>query len=346
MRTILIAGLGSAGQRHARNLRRLLGGDVRLLAYRTTRHAPLLDDAGGAETGASVEQALGIESFDDLGAALAQAPDAVFVCNPTRLHVPVALAAARAGCHLFIEKPVSADLADTDALLSEVRARGLVTLVGYQLRFHPCLQHAKRQLEAGVIGRLLAVEATFAEALPRWHPWEDYRQSYAARRELGGGVVLTQIHDLDSLTWLVGPARRVFAVGGHLSALEVDVEDTASLLMACTVDDREVPVSLHQNVVEHAPVRRYVFRGDAGTIDLDVAGNVVSTRDASGRDVDRFAPVDFDRNQLFVDELRHFLDCLDGTAAPCVPLADGLVSLRLACAALDSMTRGRAVVLD
>ena len=83
--------------------------------------------------------------------------------------------------------------------------------------------------QEGRLGRLLAARVHFGEYLPAWHPWEDYRQGYAARADLGGGVLLTQCHSLDYLPWLVGEVESVWGFVGKLSDLEVDVDDTAEI---------------------------------------------------------------------------------------------------------------------
>jgi predicted dehydrogenase len=123
---------------------------------------------------------------------------------------------------------VSDTLDGVDALVDTVERRGLVAAVGCQLRFHPCLLRLRALLAGGAVGRIVAVRVAVGEYLPGWHPYEDYRGGYAARRDLGGGVVLTLVHELDYVYWLFGLPRRLWAVGGHLSRLELDVEDTAS----------------------------------------------------------------------------------------------------------------------
>ncbi len=125
-------------------------------------------------------------------------------------------------------------------MIDAIERQRLVCLVGYQLRFHPGLEAVQSLLKAGAIGRVIAARLEFGEYLPNWHPYEDYRQMPASHRELGGGVILSQIHDLDYAYALFGLPRRVFAVGGHLSSLDVDVEDTASILMECVVDGRSI----------------------------------------------------------------------------------------------------------
>ena len=137
---ILIAGLGGIGQRHLRNLRTLLGAGVEICGVDLRSNIPVLTDQLQVEAGVTLEEKYDLHIYPDLEPALAWKPDAVFVCNPTSLHVPTALRAAQAGCHLFMEKPLSHNLEQVDELISLVESRGLTAVVGYQMRFHPCLQ--------------------------------------------------------------------------------------------------------------------------------------------------------------------------------------------------------------
>ncbi len=341
---ILLAGLGSIGQRHARNLRALLGDNVELLAYRVRGLRHVIGADMRIEPG-DVEARYGIRSFSSLDEALAAGPDAVFVTNPNSLHMPIALAAAKAGCHLFIEKPLSHNLDGVGELIAEVERRKLVCLVGYQWRFHPALALVHCRLEANAIGSLLDARLQFGEYLPAWHPYEDYRHMPVARRELGGGVILAQIHDFDYAYALFGLPVRVFAVGGHSSRLDIDVEDVASVLMQCTHGDRTFPVHLHQDCLRRPSTRSCEIVGDAGTIQLDLQEQRVDIRDEAGRPLESRTFEGRERNQMFLDELAHFLACLRGEAEPIVDARDATMSLRMALAAHESMATGRAVDL-
>jgi predicted dehydrogenase len=342
---VLLVGLGSIGQRHARNLRAALGEDVQLLAYRVRRLRHIITPELSIEPGGDVEARYGLSVFTNLDDALAARPDAVFVTNPNSLHMPVALAAASAGCHLFIEKPLSHDLEGVPELIDVIERKRLVCLVGYQLRFHPGFKAVQSFLEMGAIGNVMAARLEFGEHLPNWHPYEDYRQMPASRRDLGGGLILCQIHDLDYAYALFGLPRRVFAVGGHLSSLDVHVEDTASILMECVVDGRSIPVHLHQDCVRRPPSRTCEVIGDEGTIRLDFNAQTVEVFDGQGRLTRTHACEGGQRNQLFLDELRHFLACLRGDEQPVVGVRDGAQSLRMALAARESMETGRVVNL-
>ena len=181
----LFAGLGGIGQRHVRNLRALLGDGVEIGAYRVRKLPGVLTDGMEIEQGVTLEAQFGIRRFDDLEEALAWAADAVFVCNPTSQHLPIALRwRQKTGYPLFIEKPLSHSLAGVQELVALVESQRLVALVGYQLRFHPCLQRLQTLLRERAVGRVVAVRAEMGEYLPSWHPYEDYRQTYAAQRGL------------------------------------------------------------------------------------------------------------------------------------------------------------------
>jgi predicted dehydrogenase len=336
----LVVGLGSIGQRHARNLRSLLGDDLVLSALRTRRRPGVVTNALANQGDGDPEQDCDGGVFTELPAALRARPDVVFVCNPTSLHVEVARAAVDAGADVFLEKPVSDSLDGVDALAATARARGAVVAVGCQLRFHPALQRLRALLDAGVLGRLVAVHVEEGEYLPGWHPYEDYRTSYAARRDLGGGVVLTQVHELDYVHWLWGLPRRVFAVGGRLSDLDIDVEDTASVLMEHHVDGRPLPVQVHLDYLQRPPRRRCRVVGTEGSVEVDLlAPSLVHTTPA-GEAIEHFPG--FERAQLFVDEMRAFLACVTQRTAPPVGLEHATATLGLALAARRSLVSGQA----
>jgi predicted dehydrogenase len=342
---VLVAGLGGIGQRHVRNLRTLLGDGVEIIAYRVRRLPHVVTPELAIEPSADVETRYRIRSFSDLDAALAERPQIAFITNPSSMHVEVATACALAGCDLFIEKPLADSTLGLDALIDLAEARGLVAMVGYQLRFHPGIARLFAIVRSGVLGRLLSVRATVGEYLPHWHRYEDYRTMYAARAELGGGVILSQIHELDYLTWMFGAPVRLFALGGHWSELDVDVEDTASILMECVHGGRALPVHLEQDYVQRPPSRACEVVGDRGKALLDlVQPSVVSWDERGEAHAERFEKLE--RNQLFLDELAHFLSCVASRERPLVDLRAGRESLRVALAAKESIRTHDVVALN
>lgn len=322
----LVIGVGSVGTRHLVNLHAL--GVTHLSAYRTSR-GPLPAAAPAS-----------VQVHHDLDQALAQGPDLAVVANPTALHVPTARKAIEAGCHLYLEKPVSHTLDGVGELAAAARAAHRLVAVGCQRRFHPALQAVKRWLDEGRIGAPLSAWIDAGEYLPDWHPDEDYRLGYAARADLGGGVVLTQIHDLDLVLWWFGEVDRVTAEGGHLTPLEIDVEDTAAILARCASG---LPVQLRMDYWRRPPVRRIQMCGEAGEIRADFHGGWAEIQ-SQGRSPERVTPpTEWTRNTMFLDAMADTLRAIEDGTAPEVSLDQGIEALRLARAVLSSMKRGVAV---
>ena len=333
----LIAGLGSIGRRHLRNLIAL--GERDIVLYRT--HRATLPDDELAAFPAETDLAAALDPSTSSGQAK---PDAIIIANPTALHLEVAIRAAEAGCHILIEKPISHSLDRVDELEAALKRGGGKVLVGFQYRFHPTLRKARQLLADGAIGRPLAAHVHFGEYLPAWHPWEDYRQSYAARADLGGGVILTQCHALDYLPWLIGSVESLWAFVGTLGGLGVDVEDTAEIGLRFTSG---AIGSIHLNMIQQPPGHRWEIVGTDGTLRWDNADGVLQLYQASsplqgegrggGPAWQTFSPPEgFERNVMFLEEMRHFIQVVRGESEPLCTLEDGLHALRLALAALRS----------
>lgn len=332
---ILIAGLGAIGQRHARNLRTLAGPALELYAFRRRRRPFVVTEALGRDDSLDVERALSLTAFGDLDDALAVRPDAVFVCTPSAGHLEIAQRAADAGCHLFIEKPVSHTLDGVERLRRTALSRRLAVLVGCQWRYHPRVRWLRGLLQAGTLGTIRDARIEYQEYLPDWHPYEDYRESYAARAALGGGVVLTQIHDYDLAWWLFGPLRAVTASGGRLSDLEIDVEDTADASF-----EGSTPVRVTQTFAKRPPRRAIAVAGDRGHVMLDLLTGAV---EVAGDSAPPPALDSYRRNEMFVEEARHFLACVAGDERPAVPLDEGIQVLRVALAVKEALRSSRRV---
>ena len=343
---ILVIGLGGIGQRHVRNLRALLGDSAELIAWRARGLTHVVTPTMGADPDRNVEQTYDIRSFDSLEAALDQRPEVAFICNPTSLHVSAAKACLESGADVFIEKPLAASLEGLDDLASLASRRERIAMVGFQLRFHPCVQRLQKVVASGELGSLLAVRSTIGEYLPNWHPYEDYRQMYASRAELGGGVVLTQIHELDLLYSLFGVPSRVYAVGGHWSELEVDVEDTATSLLEVSWNGRLLPIQLHQDYLQSPPNRQTEVIGDRGRAVIDLHAQTLSVYQRNVPQPEVFIAENFERNNLFLDQTRHFLECVRTRSRPVVDIHDGIQSIRIAFAIKRSIEEHRPVELS
>ena len=276
------------------------------------------------------DESAGWPSFDNLAAALEARPKFAVISNPSSRHLDVATAAAEAGCDLFIEKPLSNSLEGCAELARIVQERALVAMIGCQFRFHPLLIELRNTLESGRLGRVIGARAEWGEYLPDWHPWEDHRQSYSARPDLGGGVVLTLIHPLDYLYWLFGGVDRVRAATRPVPALETQAgEDWAEITLTFASG---VIAQVHLDYLQRPPVHRLCVSGELGsaTLDFQKDGLKWQMNEINDDVSETSVPAGFDRNAMFVDEMRHFLHCVATRQPAAIPLYDGIEVLKIA----------------
>jgi predicted dehydrogenase len=327
MPRFLIAGLGSIGRRHLQNLRQLGVQDIHL--YRT--HPESLKEAPMSPI------------FTELKQALESKPQAVIVSNPTAFHMEIALAAARAGCHLFIEKPLAHSWDGVEELLSLVQEKRLVAMVGFDLRFDPGLCRIKGLIEQEQIGSLIAIHAQVGQYLPEWRTGEDYRDGMSAKIAAGGGVILDLIHELDYTSWLFGPIAQIACFADRLSSLEIETEDTASMLLKFR-NGAIGTVSL--DYVQRFPSRTCRIIGELGTIIWDYHGQKVAWYQHNNKSWEEYDYSGFERNDRFLAEMRHFLTCLNGEETPKVDLTVGSSVLKVALAAKRSASTGTVCGID
>lgn len=340
----LFIGLGSIGQRHLRNLAAVMPQGFEIMAVRRTRSVPFLNEQMEvAGDSCHLVERYGITEFSELAEALDQGPDLVYVCNPSVFHVPDAYAALNSGAAVFIEKPLGSSWLGVDDLL-EAATTGKI-MVGFQFRFHPHIQRINQLIKAGALGRIVGATFVNSEYLPHWHSYEDYRHSYAAQTALGGGALLTQIHELDLAQWFLGRPHSVYAVGGHLSDLEVDVEDSVSVMLAYRSEDRSFPVTIHLDYLGYPAERSLTVTGDRGKVYWSQQSGELTISNIEDARVETFTSPGFERNQMFVEQTQHFLKFALGQAAPSVSVAEAAVSLQIALAAQESMRLGRPVAL-
>lgn len=337
----LVAGLGAAGQRHVRNLQQLVP-DAEFIAWRVRGRNIVIDHQLHTEAGVP-EDAYRMTVVRTIEEGLERRPDAVIVANPISMHCETALVAVDAGASVFIEKPLSDRWDGVEELLARSAQKGVVTMVGYQTRFHPALERIKRHLDEGRLGRPVSAHLHYAEYLPAMHAYEDYRDSHAAMRRQGGGVILCLSHEIDLAVWLFDMPASVHAVGGHLSALEIDVEDTAALLLDCAWRGRRLPVSVYVDFVQRPTQRHGEIVCEHGTLRWDVLEPSVSVFDAARGAWEVETLPRFERNQPFFDEMSHFVRCLEGRESARVPAATGADTLRVALAARASVESGQSV---
>jgi predicted dehydrogenase len=325
----LVVGAGSIGRRHLSNLRQL--GVTRLSAC--DPHADRL---------AYVNTQFQAEGFADIETALERSrPDIVLVCSPPSCHVKHAVAGLLAGSPVFLEKPVADNAEDLGKLLDARRATGLTVQVGYNLRFHPAVKKLKELVETEAVGKIQWGRVESGSYLPNWRPWQDYRLSYTARRELGGGIILDGSHELDYVTWLFGAPSELTCMAGTVSKLEINVEDCATVLLRYPNGSQ---LDVHMDFMQRFYTRGCVLAGDDGKLQWDFSGNSIQWQ----RTDEQTQTINFqcEVNEMYLAELEHFLNCIEQGTAPRFSLEDGILTLRVALAARRAAEERRWLSLE
>jgi predicted dehydrogenase len=321
----LVAGCGSIGKRHMANLKSFGAFSIMAVDPDPTRR----------EEAAS---RFGAEVYESMDTALGKSPKAAVICTPSSLHLQGALAAAKANCHLFVEKPLSNTTDGIDGLLDEVEKRNLVTMVGCNFKFHPSFIKMKEILDAGLLGKVLSARCQFGQYLPDWHPWEDYRRGYSARSELGGGILLDS-HEFDYIQWFMGDIQEVFCLSSKLSDLEIDTEDTAEVLLRFKGG---AIAEIHLDYTQRSYQRNYEFFGDKGSLKWDVTDRRVWLYLSDKKRWELFEePRNYDFNEMYLREMQHFMTCMEKREQTLSDIHTGWKTLRAILAAKASSMDGK-----
>jgi predicted dehydrogenase len=326
----LVVGCGSIGRRHLQNLKVLGIGDLAVAESDDERRQRAAEE-------------LGVASFGSLLEGLRWLPDFAVIATPTNLHIAHALEIASHGCALFIEKPLSHRPEGIAELLRMVCERRLVTMVGCNMRFHPGPRKVKELLDQRRLGKILSARIHGGAYLPSWRPGTDYRTNYAAREETGGGCILDCIHEIDLTRWYLGDALDVVCVAGHLSSLEIQTEDVAVLVSRHSSGALS---EVHLDYVQRTYERGCQIAGEDGSLFWDFRDRQVRWYDAASDQWTRFEqPAEWQLNQMYVDEMRHFLDCVRENKDTTLPVAEAAAVMEWVFAAKQSAGDRAAVTV-
>jgi len=320
---VLIVGYGSIGQRHLRIVRESIpDADIRVLRHQPSETIPEFADG----------------CFSRIEDACAFEPQVALIANPSPFHVATAGALLGVGTHLLVEKPLANSVNGIAALLQQASGVKAVFQVGYNLRFLPSLGKFREILQAGKIGRVLSVRCEIGQYLPSWRPNSDYRVGVSARQDLGGGALLELSHEIDYLRWIFGNVAWLTAYLGHQSALEIDVEDTAHLLLGfeAEANDGALVASLNIDFIRHDTTRLCTAIGESGSLRWNGLTGEVEFRPAgSAKWILLFHHL-HERDESYRAQWLHFLGCVNTGDVPLVTAKDGAAVLDIIDAARQS----------
>ena len=320
---ILIVGLGSIGKRHLRLARELLpNADIRVLRHQATNEVHEYSNG----------------SFSSIEESIAFAPQIAVIASPATFHIATAQALAEAGVHLLIEKPLSTSLSGVTQLLETCEKLGVISLTGYNLRFLPSLQRYRDFLDENVVGKVLSVRCEIVQYLPSWRPDSDYRQGVSAKREYGGGALLELSHELDYLRWIFGEVEWVKAILSRQSSLEIDVEDTAHLILgfAAALDGHQLIGTLNLDFIRHDTTRLCTAIGEKASLRWNGLTGEVALYEAGEKEWRKLYSHSHQRDDSYIAEWKNFIECVIEHKTPLITGEDGLKVLQIIEAARHS----------
>lgn len=323
----LIVGCGSIGRRHGRALRQLGLSDVRVCDP-----SPEMRDFASERLNIT-------KAYDKLPEALADQPNAVFICTPTALHTEQAIESLIAGTDVFIEEPLSTSLDRMNEMEALAKDGGKLVMVGHCFRFHEGLRQAKRWLKEGRIGRLASIRAVLGEYIPEVVP--NYRNMYIS--EYGGAYEL--IHDIDLALWFAEQQPvRVMGVDGNFSDVPMKSPDTAELIVEFK---NRCLASVHLDFFQRARHRQTELFGTNGTILVEFASwdkCGLFLYEAEGA-AWHFENVATDRDDMFREMDRLFLQAIISRSTAPVSLEEGKLAVQVMLASQESARTGKGVRL-
>jgi len=323
---VLIVGGGSIGERHLRCFLRHEGVRASLCEVRDELRDRLARTYDVSYAEADFERALGCR------------PEAVVICTPAPLHVPMAIRAVEQGCHVLIEKPLSTRLDRLDELHRLIAAKGVVCGVAYTVRSYGAVRDLRTALRQGRLGEIRQVTVVAGQEFFRFRP--AYASTYYADHATGGGAIQDALtHLVDLVDYLIGPARRVCADAAHRALATEKVEDTVHVL-ARHGDD--IPVSYALNQYQAPNEILFTVVGAKGTARLVPSRNSWSFMSAGGDAWQTRYCVPIVRDVPYIDQAGYFLRALRGEDEVTCTLAEGEWALRANLAILRSAfeTRG------
>jgi predicted dehydrogenase len=310
---VAIVGYGSIGRRHGENLGKL--GIRRPIVVRR-------QSANVAFT--PPDDALILHSIQE---SIEAGVDLAIVCNPTSMHLATARPYIAARIPVLIEKPLAPRLDEAELFAREVEIAGANVGMAYCMRYHPAYALARECLLQGRLGRIVHVQAWFKSYLPDWHPWEDYRQGYAARAELGGGVLPTLDHEIDFILWCFGPPADYATTTSRSGKLDADVDDEARLTLHYPGHEVEIRLSICQRQRK----RGFEFVGDKAVLRFSFERQQLEFFSGGDRAGDALwhEPA-FDVNVMYEALLRDALGAIAAGQPLPIPTRAGVDALRIA----------------
>tara|TARA_B110000003_G_scaffold55978_1_gene55989 strand:- start:7988 stop:8992 length:1005 start_codon:yes stop_codon:yes gene_type:complete len=330
-KNIVIVGLGSIGLRHLRIAREIFPESrIAVLRHKETNEIP-----DGAD-----------EVFFNLNHVIQFQPQIAIICSPASTHIEISRALVKQGIHILIEKPISNEKKGLEELNREAVENNCVVTVGYNLRFLPSLKKFKDLIDKNFVGDLYSVRGEVGQYLPNWRK-KDYRKTVSAQKILGGGVLLELSHELDYLRWIFGEVESVQAQLSRQSQLDIDVEDTAHIILKFKENKNNINLmaSLNLDFIRHDTVRMCHAIGDKGSLRWNGLTGDVDLFKSEKSEWKNIYKYEADQDESYKNEWFHFIECINKENTPNISFQDGIKVLDIIDSIKISSSSGKKVMV-
>jgi len=327
--TAAIAGAGSIGKRHAQNLLVLGVEEI------------FITDPD-AERLCATADSLGITAVDSFEDALSRRVDMALICSPTSEHLAQAKMAVSLGIPTFIEKPITHSSECVESLLAIADENCVDILVACNFRFDSGYATVREVLRSKQLGQIYAFRANFGQYLPDWRPNRNYLETYSAHATQGGGIVLDQIHEIDTITSLLGRALSISAIVRITGDLEIYADNSADIILQL---ENDIVGSLHLDSLRRDYDRSIEIMGTNGTVRWSFQDNQVSLFSPDSGLTVLSKSMSHDFNHMYVEEMAHFVQIVRGIDTPALSGKDALTALQITEAAKESSAIGSTIKL-
>lgn len=308
---ILIVGFGSIGQRHYRNIKKIFKNNVQFLILRKKSITPLLTKDNKIKKNQKLNDKFAkvIHNLNVINLQKTKIHSA-FICTPSSKHVDIAVKLISNDINTFIEKPLSNNLRKLNHLNNLLKKSNSINMIGFQMRFNPIIKFLKKGKNfSDKIGNINFIQIDHGEDVRKFHPWENYKDSYTSKKNLGGGVTLSQIHEFDYFNFLFNKFKIVKSrsIISKISNLSINVDDTSSHLFLLSRKNRSIICNINLNFYENPKNRIIKFIGNSGKLTADLNNGEVKIYTKKKCFKRKFY---FERNDLYIDELKYYFNCI------------------------------------
>jgi predicted dehydrogenase len=302
---ILIVGLGSIGQRHLRNLKKI-DSKIKIYAYRRTFNTPTLDNQNNVIK-ENLEKKYNLTYIKNLENLEKYNLDAGIICSPSSFHVKESIKLLKQRINIFVEKPLGSNLSNIKNLEKILKTYKKINMMGYQLKFCPIINTMKNIIKKKKLGNIKYISIHHGEHIKNFHRYEKYINLYASKKKLGGGVVLTQIHEIDYLLYILGEyfVTKIKSLTKRISNLKIDVEDTlAASLELKNKKNNKIFCNLHLNYYEIPRKREINIIFEKGRVSANLVNKKLIIETEKNKITKKF---NYPKNDLFLKEMKFFI---------------------------------------